>query len=110
MPQEPKDVLDKRYPRLRVVFTIHDTLTKKTAMAQIGLSPEELSTFGTAAFITAAKALAEHLLSPKEFKKWLQEMDPLWAKLLIGNSQNVAIGPTRSTHPIIRRMENGGRS
>lgn len=96
-----KSTLAKRYPRLACSIALSDTVTGKTVLTTLRLSPEQLQAFGMGGVIAAFQTLITKLGGSPDFLNFLDVADPLWKSLLLetrGNSR-----PSESEHPLAQK-------
>lgn len=103
-----KSTLDKRYPRLSCTVVIHDSITGRSVLSTLKLSPEQLKAYGMGAVLAAYQTLITKLGGSKDFLNFLEVADPLWKSLLL--EFPVSSRPSISEHPLAQKITKEGSS
>lgn len=103
-----KSTLDKRYPRLSCTVAIHDSVTGRSVLSTLKLSPEQLKAYGMGAVLAAYQTLITKLAGSKDFLDFLEVADSLWKSLLL--EFPVASRPSISEHPLAQKITKEGSS
>lgn len=96
-----KKTLAKRYPRLACTIAISDTVTGKSILSTLRLSPEQLQAYGMGGVLAAYQTLIGKLGGSKDFLDFLEVADPLWKSLLL--EYRGATRPSECEHPLAQK-------
>lgn len=96
-----KRTLAKRYPRLACTIALSDTVTGKSILTTLRLSPEQLQAYGMSALLAAYQTLIAKLGGSKDFLDFLEVADPLWKSLLLEYRGKTR--PSESEHPLAQK-------
>lgn len=103
-----KSTLDKRYPRLSCTVALHDSVTGRSVLSTLKLSPEQLKAYGMGAVLAAYQTLITKLAGSKDFLNFLDVADPLWKSLLLEFSTGSR--QSASEHPLAQKLNEEGSS
>jgi len=81
---------------------LHDSVTGRSVLSTLKLSPEQLQTYGMDAVLAAYQTLITKLAGSKDFLNFLDLADPLWKSLLL----EFSAGSRRSAseHPLAQKL------